>query len=176
MHTISVHNQCSNFGLGEFECFVNGANSTHCRRGNSVNTRDVDFIPFLSTFGGAVTYKLQDRNYKPNHRPGAARIRCLVAWKSEGYKKFYMLIHLIEYNRWVKWNEIKLDDYCQRYANQFSIYTGPIKSTWLMPNGIVLMIRLNLDSTQRDGIMSITISEGVGDGYTKRLVWLDSNT
>jgi hypothetical protein len=35
------------------------------------------------------------------------------------------------------------------------------------------MTKLELDFTQRNGVLNITISEGVEDEHTKRPVWID---
>jgi hypothetical protein len=44
-------------------------------------------------------------------------IRFFMAWKCESYKKFHVFAHLIEYDEQIKWNEIELEEYYQRYAN-----------------------------------------------------------
>jgi hypothetical protein len=102
-------------------------------------------------------------------------IRLLVAWKSEGYKNFCVFVHLIECNKWPYWDEIRLEEYYQRYADQLSTYTGPIKDTWLIHDGTVLMTELDLDFTQRDGVLNITISEGSKDEHAKRPEWINLN-
>jgi hypothetical protein len=172
---VNVHYQCSDFGIGEVRYFYRGAYSKNYRRMSGYNVSNTDFVPSLSTFRGVVAHELQDKDYDPSNRPDATRIQCLVAWKSESYKKLQVFIHLIESNLRIEWDQVKLDDYYQRYANQLSTYTGPIKSTWLMPNGVVMIVRVDLDFTQRDSILSITISDGVEDEHTKRPVWFDSD-
>jgi hypothetical protein len=172
---VNIHNQCSDFELLYPMYFNSGANKCkHCRRTDSVNTRNVDLVPFLSTFRGATTYILKSRYFKPSNQYDSTHIRLLVAWKSEGYKKFYVFMHILECNNWVKWDEIKLDEYCQRYARQLCTYTGPIEDTLLTPDGTILITRLELDFTQRDGVLNITISEGVKDDHTRRPEWFNS--
>jgi hypothetical protein len=91
-----------------------------------------------------------------------------VIWKSEGYKNFRMLLQLIKYGKKIYWDETMLEEYYQRYANQLSTYTGPIKDTWSISDGTVLMAKLELDFTQRDGVLNLTISEGIRDEHTRR--------
>jgi hypothetical protein len=95
-----------------------------------------------------------------------------VAWKSEGYKKFRVFVQLIECDGTFYLCDIPLEEYYQRYANQLNTYTGPIKNTWMVYDDTVLMTELELDFTQRDSVLNITISEGVKDEYTKRPIWL----
>jgi hypothetical protein len=39
----------------------------------------------------------------------------------------------------------------------------------LIDDGIVLITKLEMDFTKRDGRLNITISEGIEDEYTKRI-------
>jgi hypothetical protein len=45
----------------------------------------------------------------------------------------------------------------------------------LIPDGTVLMSILELDFTQRDGVLNITISESIRDDYTRRPEWINLN-
>jgi hypothetical protein len=133
----------------------------------------IELIAYLATFEGILTYELKRRHVKPDDRHDLLYIRLFVVWKSEGYKKFRIFIHLIEYDKYVDWDEVKLKEYYKRYSNQLCTYTGSIKDTWLMNDGTVLMTGLDLDFAQRDGILNITISKGVKDEHTKRPEWIN---
>jgi hypothetical protein len=177
MHTISfeplptmkvnIHNQCSGFNLTNGGYFSAGTYWNESPNGEvkSGSTTSADLTPFLSTFGGVLAYRLEEEYAE------ATYIRLLVAWKSEGYKKFRVFVHLIEHEDWRDWSKVRLEEYYQRYASQLSTYTGPIKNTWLIEDDIVLMTALELDFTQRDDVLNITISESVKDEHTKRPVW-----
>jgi hypothetical protein len=171
---VNIHNQCSDFKLIEGEYFIINANYNDKpdREVDTGNMMNVDLIPFLSTFGSGLTYELQSRYDKHGNQRESTHVRFLVAWKSEGYKKFFVFVHLMEYDKWFDWDRINLKECYQRYASQFCTYTNPIKNTWLIYNDTALMTELELDFTQRDGVLNITISEGIRDEYTKRSEWI----
>jgi hypothetical protein len=174
---VNIHNQCSNFKLTEGECFSGGADWNKCpgRKVKPGNVMSADSVPFLAVFGGVLIYELQGKHVVPSNRLGSTRTLLLVAWKSEGYKKFRVLVHFIECNVRPYWFNFKPEEYYQRYAGQFSTYAGFIEDTWLTSDGVVIMIRLELDFTQRDGVLNITISESVKDEHTKRPEWINLN-
>jgi hypothetical protein len=171
---LSIHNQCSVFKLINRGYFSNGAD-WHEKPNEKVNNSilmSASLMPFLSTFEGVLAYELQ-RNYeKSSELFESTYILFFVAWKSEGYKKFRMFTHLIEHNEYIDWNEIKLEEYYQRYANRLNTYTRPIKDTWLISDGTVLKTELGLDFTKRDGVLSIIISEGIRDNHIKKSIWI----
>jgi hypothetical protein len=152
---VNIHNQYSNFHLkGErhFNACIDW-DEEPAEKVYAGNIMSVDLVPSLSTFEGRLTYDLEKRGVESTYT------RLFVAWKSEGYKEICVFVHLIEYEVWYGWTKSTLEEYCQRYASQLCAYTGPIKDAWLMPNGAVLMTELELDFTQRDGVLNITISE-----------------
>jgi hypothetical protein len=165
---VNIYNQCLNFKLTYRRSFNSGADlNKHIGwEVDAGSMMSIDFTPILTIFGGALTYMLQGEGVNPGNQSESTRIRLFVAWKSEGYKKFHVFIRLIEHGQ-TKWNEIKLYEYYQRYANRLSTYTSPIKDTWSINDGTALMTKLELDFTQRDGVLNITITEGVKDDYTK---------
>jgi hypothetical protein len=166
---VNLHNQCLYFYLIRGRYFSIGADwdEKPAEKVYTGNMMSVDLIPFLSTFGGVLTYDLEKRGNDSIY------IRLFVAWKSEGYKKFRVFVHLVEYEKWHGWGKNELEEYFQRYASQFCIYTGPIRNTWLMPDDTVLMTESELDFTQRDGVLNITISEGTKGEHAKRPEWVD---
>jgi hypothetical protein len=192
MHTISIksrptmkvriHNQCSDFKLTNKYCFSRGA-TWNVRSDAEVgpgNTTITDLIPSMTTFKGVLTYKLQRKHMKSDDQSESLHVRLFIAWKFEGYKKLRVFAHLTEYEKkltgrdsWREWDITKLEEYHQRYINQFSIYTEPIKDTWLINDGTVLMTRLELGFTRRDSVLNITVSEGIRDGYTRKSIWID---
>jgi hypothetical protein len=123
-------------------------------------------------FGGILMYVLERKHVKIGTRHEPTHILLLVAWKSEGYKKLRAFAHLIEYDKASCWDNLSQEEYYQRFTSQLRIYTGPIKDTWLMPDGTVLLTELGLDFTQRDGVLNVTISEGIEDENTKRPEWI----
>jgi hypothetical protein len=172
---VNIHNQCSDFKLVNRGHFSRGADWNRCPD-EEVDTDNIisnDFRPFLARFEGALIYELQRKHVNPDHRPMSADIRFFVAWESEGYKEFRVLIHLMVCDKTSHWDEIKPEVYYQRYAGRLSTYTCPIKDTWLTDHGIVLMTESELDFMQRDGRLNITISEGTRDVHTRRPVWID---
>jgi hypothetical protein len=172
---VNIHNQCLDLKLIDREYLSIGA---ICDRDPNLevdtgNIMSVGFKSSLAAFEGILTYELQRKYAESGDQSESTYIRLFVAWKSESYKEFCVCVHLIGYDKKIDWNRIKLEEYYQRYTNQFSTYTGPIKDTWLIHDDTVLMTRLELDFTQRDGVLNIAISEGVKDDHTKKPVWID---
>jgi hypothetical protein len=172
---VNIHNQCSDLRLTDRGYSSTGAEWNECPdwEVGTGNVARADLIPFLPSFGGILTYELQRRYDRFGNQTKPKYIRLFVAWEYESYKKFRVFIHLIEYNKHIKWNLSKLEEYYQKHASQLSTYTGPIKDAWLIDDDIVLMTGLELDLTQRGGILNITISEGVEDEHTRRPVWFN---
>jgi hypothetical protein len=172
---VNIHNQCSDFKLTYRGHFSNGLrwNKEPDEEVDAGSTKRIGLLPFLSTFEGALMHVLERKHAKTSNLPEPTRILLFVAWKSEGYKKFRVFVHLIEYDKKFDWDKLNPAEYYQRYTSQLCIYTDPIKGTWLMPNGIVLVTELELDFTQRDGVLSVTTSEGVVDEHAKRPEWID---
>jgi hypothetical protein len=172
---MNIHNQCPDFKLTDRGYFSTGAdwNEKPCLEVDTDSMKSVGLITFLSTFGGILTYKLERKHIKSVNLSESTHILLFVAWKSEGYKKFCVFVHLIEYGKWFYRREILLEEYYQRYASQFSTYTGPIKDTWLTCDGTVLMTELELDFTLRDGVLNMAISKGVNNDHTKRAEWIN---
>jgi hypothetical protein len=166
---VNIYNQCSNFQLTYQECFSHGAywNKKPDWKVDAGRMTSTYLTPFLSTFEGVITYRLKRKGGMSKY------IQLFVAWKSEGYKKFRVFVHLTESDKLFFRYTTKLEEYYQRHANQLSTYAGPIKNTWLIPDDTVLMTRLELNFTQRDGVLNIAISEGVKDKHAKKPIWLD---
>jgi hypothetical protein len=172
---LNIHNQCKNFKLTYRKWLSSGAdwNSEPNWTINTGIMTSADLTPFLSTFEGVIMYKLERKGDKLPY------IWLFVAWKSEGYKEFHVLVHLIEYDEWIDWYKLELKTYYRRYANQLSTYTDSVIDAWLTRDDKVFMTKLELDFTQRnrrDGVLNITISEGVKDKHTKKSIWLDLKT
>jgi hypothetical protein len=120
-------------------------------------------------------YELRKKHVEPDNRRKSTHTLLFIAWKFEGYKEFYVFAQLIECDKWFNWNTSRLEEYYQRYANQLSVYTSPIKDTWLMPDGTVLMTELELNVTQGSGLLNMTISEEISNERTRRLEWISLN-
>jgi hypothetical protein len=129
------------------------------------------FKPSLATFEGVLTYELQKDESGDVSK--STYFRLFVAWKLQGYKELCTGVYLIACDKKMEWNRNKLEECYQRHANQLSTYAGPIKDTWLLEDGAVVMIGLELDFTQRDGVLNINITEGVKDEHTKKPEWID---
>jgi hypothetical protein len=172
---VNIYNQCPYFELtdGRYYSSEVDRNGHLYWKVNTANEMSVDLMPFRSTFGGVLTCALKTRYVNSSNPPKLIHIRLFVAWKSEGYKKLRIFVQLVRCYKFLHWDKIKLEEYYQRYVNQFSPYTGPIKDTWLTDDGAVLMTKLELDFTQRDGVLNITISEGIGNDHTRRPIWID---
>jgi hypothetical protein len=176
---VNIHNLCQVFDLEYPKCFGIGANwdvmpAYWVNAGNMTST---GLIPSLATFECTLTYQLRRRdsmlNLASDYQPKLEHIRIFVIWKSEGYENFRVFVHLAEYGEWVDWNTTVLKEYRQTYISQLGTYTDPVEDTWLTSDGIVLMTRLELDLTQRNSVLNITISEGIRDKHTKKLIWLN---
>jgi hypothetical protein len=172
---LNIHNQCLNFKLTKQTFFTNCETSDEylAWKVDTGNMTSVGLIPSLSVFEGVLSYVLQRKNVESSEKFEATNIRLFVAWKSEGYKKLRACVQLIECNEEFNWNSTKLEEYCQRYADQLGTYTDPINDTWLIHDDATLMTKLELDFTQRDDVLNIIISEGVKDDYTRRPLWID---
>jgi hypothetical protein len=172
---VNIHNQCSDFRLTDGRYSNNDADWREFSNWRLYSDTMINdgTGPFLSTFGGILTYMLNRENIKPDEKYKPTHIRLFVIWKSEGYKNFRLFALLIECDKTLSWDKLKVKEYCQRYDNQLSTYTGPIENTWLIDDDLVVMIRLELDFMKRDGRLSITVSESVRDERTKRPVWIN---
>jgi hypothetical protein len=167
---VNIYNQCIGFKLMNQECFSNSLDQyqNFLRQVDAGSMMVVDFGPSLPVFECVLTYEVRRKYVKSNEEINLTHIQLFVVWKSEGYGKLRAYVNLAEYDERFHWNKIKLEEYYQRYVNQLYTYTGPIKDTWLTCDGTVLMTELELDFTQRDGVLSVTISEGIRDEYTRR--------
>jgi hypothetical protein len=165
---VNIHNQCSDFHLIRGRYFSTGIDwyEEPDEKVYAGDMMSIDLVPLLSTFEGVLTYDLKRKGAESTY------IRLFVTWKSESYKELLVFVHLIEYEGWCGWGKNKLEEYCQRYASQLCAYTAPVKDTWLMPDGTVLMTELELDFTQRDGVLNITISEGIKNEHTRMPEWV----
>jgi hypothetical protein len=184
MHTISIEfrptmrvnirNQCSDFESKYRGYFSSGAdwNNNSAQEIDTGNMTSIDLKSSLAEFKGALICKLQKEYTKTDNRLESTHILLFVACKSEGYKKLRTVVQLIECDKTVRWDKFTLEEYYQKYTNQFSTYTGPIKDTWLIHDGTVLTTGLELDFMQRGGALNITISEGIRGNYTKRSAWI----
>jgi hypothetical protein len=186
---VNIYNQCSDFELTNESYFRSRTN----RDGDPGDKADtgcicVDFRPFLSIFDpsqtlekilpmyeGGLKYELVRKHTKSGNQSASARILLFVAWKSEGYKNFRVLVQLIECENAFHWDETRLRMYYQRHINQLSTYTDPIKDTWLIHGDTVLVTELELEFTRRNGRLDLTISEGSKDEHAKRPEWIDPN-
>jgi hypothetical protein len=133
----------------------------------------VDLIPFRVVFESALMYELERKRVITGNQPEPTDILLFVAWKSEGYEKFYVFANLIECDKQSYWRKTTLKEYYQRYANQLCTYTGPTEDIWLMSDGTVLMTRLELDFAQRNDVLDITISEVERDNNMRAPVHID---
>jgi hypothetical protein len=167
---VDIYNQCSGIELIKQGYFSSGAdwNEEPYDKVDAESIMSVGLKSPLAIFEGALIYELRRKYAKIDNQLDSAYTLLLATWKSEGYKNFYVFLQLIECDRTSYWNNAKLERYYQRYHNQLSTYTGSIKDTWLIDDDVVLMTRLELDFTQRDGVLSIIISEGVKDEHAKR--------
>jgi hypothetical protein len=172
---VNIYNRCSDFKLINLGYFSNSAdwNGDPDEEVDAGNMTSVDLLSSLPTFEGVLIYELQKGDDESDDQFESTHILFFVAWKAEGYKKFHMFVHLIEYDEYIDWDELKLREYYQRYANQLCTYTGPIKNTWLIDDGTVLITRLKLDLTQRAGVLNVTISEGIRDSRTEKPLWVN---
>jgi hypothetical protein len=172
---VNIHNQCSGVELVNQIFFSNGADWNECPdwRIDAGSIMSVGLIPFSASFEGALTYKLQGKCVKSNDQSESTYIRLFIAWKSEGYQKLRVCARLIEDDKKLHWDKIKLKEYYQDHASQFSTYTSPIKSTRLINDGTMLMTGLELDFMQRDGRLDIVISEKGENDHSKKPVWDD---
>jgi hypothetical protein len=184
MHTISVehrptmkvniHNQCSNFKL------TNRIKVTNFMEWNKYPDTEVNAGSMTSAvltssyavFEGGLTYRLQRKSVKSDDQLESTYTLLFITWKSEGYKILRARVGLMECDKQIKWDSYKLREYRQRYYSQLSTYTGPIKDTWLIHDGTVLVTRLRLDFTQRDGALNITIFDYFKYDSAKRPEWI----
>jgi hypothetical protein len=167
---VNIHNRCSDVDLRFGAWFNTGLdwNWYFDEEVDAGSMMSVKLTPFLSTSGSILTYKLQSEHGRFGNQPESTYIQLFIVWKYEVYKELRVCTHLVECDEYVRWNEAKLEEYYQRYANQLSTYTGPIRDTWLMHDNRVLMTVSELYFTQSDSILNITISESVEDEHSKR--------
>jgi hypothetical protein len=170
---VYIHNQYPSFNLVDPKCFSIGAdwNINPNEKIDTGSMMNVDLKSSLATFEGVLICKLQKEDDDTNRQPDLVYTLLSIAWKSEDYKKFHVLVQLIEHGETIRWDKIKAEEHCRRYTNQLGAYAGYIKDTWLLHDGTVLLTELELDFMQRDGILNITISEGIRDEHTKRPIW-----
>jgi hypothetical protein len=172
---VNIHNQCSDFKLTDIRYFSSGArhNEAPAREVDAGNIMSFELTPFRTMFEGVLMCKLWRKDVESDNQPELLYTLLLMAWKSEGYKKFYMFVQLLECDKAFRWDEIKPKEYYRRYAGQLSPYTSPIKETWLLPDSTVLMTELELNFTLVNRRLNITISEGTWNECTKRPEWIN---
>jgi hypothetical protein len=172
---VNIHNQCSDFNLEYLGCFSSGADWSEepDKEVDTGNTMCVDFKSSLATLEGVLAYKLQRKYKETDNQSELIHTLLFIAWKSEGYKKFRVYTQLTECDKTFCWNNFRLREYYQRYVNQLNTYTVSSKNTWLIHDGTILMTGLELNFAQRDGVLNITISEGIKDEHTKRPIWIN---
>jgi hypothetical protein len=171
---VNICNLCSDIRLIDGRDFSNymSWNKCYTREVNGGGIMDATLTSLWASFEGYLAYQLQKETVKSDDRLESTSTLLFIAWKSEGYKELRACIRMVERSKQMKWDAYKLREYYQRYANQFSTYTDYTEDTWLMRDGTVLMTRLELDFTQRNNILSITISKSTKDDHTKRTVWI----
>jgi hypothetical protein len=172
---VNIHNQSTDFKLTNREYFENylSWNKYPDVEVDAGSMTSVDLTSIWAVFEGVIMYELHRKCIKSDDQLGSIYASLFIAWRFEGYKMLLVCVRLIEYDKQIKWNRIKLKEYYQRYVDQFSTYTGPIKDTWLIDDDTVLTTELRLDFTQTNDILNITVSEGIKDERTRRPVWLD---
>jgi hypothetical protein len=176
MRSINIHNQCTDFDLTS-PWYFNSNIYLKKRLDQKIDasgTMNVDFKYPPKVFEGVITYKLERKSIETDNLSESTCIRLFVILKCERNNKLCACMHLVEHEKRFRWNIAKLKEYYQRYANQFSTYTGPIEETWLIDDNTVLMTKLELDLTQRDGALNIIISEGAKNERTMTLKCIDS--
>jgi hypothetical protein len=171
---MNVYNQCSDFKLIYISEFKNNIywNKEPDVEVDAGNMTSASLISTRATFDGGLTYQLKRKRVKSDDQLESTSTLLFITWKYEGYKMFHVRLGLIEHDKQVKWNGYKLREYYRRYVNQFGTYTGPIRDKWLLHDGTILAIRLELYFTQRNWVLNTTISAGVKDEYIRRPVWL----
>jgi hypothetical protein len=166
---MNIHNQCSDFKLKDKRMFNCGLNwnkgpNDEVDAGSTISAVS---ISSWAIFEGIMTYRLQRKSIESDDQFESTYTLFFVSWKSEGYKKFCVFVKLMNCDKTFSWRKIDQEEYYQRYASQLSTYTGPVKDTWLLSDGTVLMTKLDLGFMQRDGVLTVTISNGVKDDHTK---------
>jgi hypothetical protein len=171
---VNIHNQCVDFKLTSQSWFKRSIDwyKEFDMEIDAGSMTSADLTSYWTVFESSLTYHLQRKRAESDNQLESTYTLLLITWKYEGYKELCACVHLLEYDKQIKWNLYKLGEYHQRYASQLSTYAGPIKDTWLMHDGTVLMTRLKLDFTQRVGVLNIVISEGVMDEPTKIPSWI----
>jgi hypothetical protein len=172
---VNIHNQCLYFRLINRKDFSNSMswNKYPDVEIDTDSMMNADLTSSWAEFEGGLMYQLKRKRIRSVGQPDLTFTLLFIAWKSYGYKTFHVFVQLMECDRTFRWDKIKQKEYYQRYASQLCTYTGPIKDTWLLDDGTVMMTKLKLDFTQRDGVLNVTISEGVRDEHTKRSVWIN---
>jgi hypothetical protein len=176
---MNIHNQFSDFRLTNGGYFSSGAywDENPNWRLDAGGMMSIGLRPFLATFEGVLMYQLQ-RDYAETDDRSDGQLRSthillFITWKSEGYRKLRASVNLIGCDRQFYWDLAKLKEYHQTYASQLGIYNDPIEDTWLVGDDTVLMTRLELGFAQKDGMLNITISEGIENEHTRRPIWID---
>jgi hypothetical protein len=172
---VNIHNQCSDIKLtnqSDFSAFISWYKDPDDEV-DAGSMTSASLTPQLAAFEGVLTYQLQRKSVKSDDQPESTYTLLFVAWKSEGYRNLHVVVKLIECDKQIMWNYTKVKEYYRRHVHQLNIYTSPIKYTWLTRNGVVLMTRLELDFTQRDGVLNIVVSKGIRDEHTRRPTWIN---
>jgi hypothetical protein len=172
---VNIYNQCLNFRLTDNIFFSTGGTTNEFPdwKVEAGNMTSFELIYPLAVFEGALSYELQREYVESSERFESTCIRLFVTWKSKGYKKLHACVNLVECDRSFDWFHTELEEYYQRYTGQLSICADPIKDTWLIYDDAILITELELNFTQKDGVLNIIISEGVRDDRIKRPVWID---
>jgi hypothetical protein len=166
---VNIRNQCSNFKLinGKYYYSDSCMDFHSSKEVETGCTNRLNFKPSLITFGSAILYQLQRKDIKSDDRLESTTTLLFITWKFEGYKELSVLVQLLECDKTFRWSKFSSREYYRKYVNQLCTYTDPIKDIWLTRDGTVFMTRLELDFTQRDGMLNITISEGIKEDHVK---------
>jgi hypothetical protein len=119
---VNISNQCSDFKLIGLKYLNSGAqhNGNFAREVDAGSIMSFELTPFRAMFEGALICKLQRKHVKPGNRPEPTDILLLMAWNSEGYKKFRVLVHLIECNKRPYWGLTEPEEYYQRLSINYA--------------------------------------------------------
>jgi hypothetical protein len=121
---------------------------------------------------GTLIYRLQRKQTHESteiDKDTSGAIHLLVAWKLSGYKKLYVDVLLVEYDKILGKDNLKT--LYHKNLDQFRWFHYPNMETWSLDDNVVLMTTFGIVNEDRQ--LNIIISEVERHGYERTPVHID---
>jgi hypothetical protein len=155
VHSILVHNQCSDFELTPLACF--GHDVIWYRPPDQKVNTSATFRKKLNKpeFGTVLLYKLQ-RKHPESNTDDTSATQLLIIWSVDNKHESRVQVLFIKHDNAFTWDEDKLKRFYFRHS--FSFKNDILKNTWQLDDTTILIPPLKWGKVKHT--IEITISEG----------------